>query len=136
MIDEIPSDSGASPRGSTVDRRIQLIRLVGACLGLLAAVVFCHRFSSYQMQNFVLGAGVPVSHLPTMCSWFAFHSFWLLLLPPLVLLVGARRLIRERAASTYVEVLLLVTVLLAVVMVLGCILAWQVPYTMPTGEFF
>jgi hypothetical protein len=136
MIEDIASSTGARPPASAVDRTIQLVRLVGACLALLAAVVFCHRFSGFQLQNFVFQAGIPASHLPPMCRLFAFHSPWMMLLSPLVLAVGARRLIRERTASVYVEVLLMVTVILAIVVVLGCILAWQVPYTVPTGEFF
>ena len=129
-------DSGHKQRVEAVSRKRQLVKLVGACLGLLFGVVFCHQFSAYQVQNFFYGAGIPASHLPAICRWFAFQTTWLLVLPPAILLVGTRRLLRERTASVYLEVLQLVTVLLAVVLVLGCILAWQVPYAVPVGEAF
>ncbi len=123
-------------RGETAARRLQLVRLVGSCLALLFGVVFCHQFSTYQIQNFVYGAGIPVSHLPALCRWFAFFSTWILLLPPAILWMGTRRLLRSPTSSPSVEMLNQITVLLTVVLVLGCILAWQVPYAMPVGEVF
>ncbi len=129
-------ETGQQTREPSVGRKLQLVRLVGACLGLLFGVVFCHQFSGFQLQNFVYGAGISASQLPPACRWFAFQSPWLLILPPVILLVGSRRLLRERTPSVYLEVLQMVTVLLAVVLVLGCILAWQVPYAVPVGEAF
>lgn len=123
-------------REPVLDRKRQLVRLMGACLALLFAVVFGHQFSAFQIQNFVYGAGIPASHLPPTCRWFAFHSAWLMVLPPAILLIGTRRLLRERSASVYVEVLVMATALLALAVVLGCILSWQVPYAVPLGEAF
>ncbi len=120
--------------GETAARRLQLVRLVGSCLGLLVGVVFCHQFSTYQIQNFVFGAGVPASNLPAVCRWFATFSTWLLLLPPAILLVATRRLLRSPNQSPVVELLIQLTVLLTVVLVLGCILAWQMPYAIPVVE--
>jgi len=126
---------GRSP-DAAVARRIQLVRLVGSCLALLISVVFCHQFSNFQLHNFVYGAGIPVSHLPVSCRWLAVYSSWLLVLPPAFLLVGTRRLLREPTASVTVELLQLVTLLLALALVVGCILIWQVPYMMPAGDVF
>ena len=136
MNESGPPDTGEQPRVQAVGRKRQLVKLVGACLGLLFGIVFCHQFSGYQVQNFFHGAGIPASHLPAICRWFAFQSTWLLVLPPVILLVGTRRLLRERTASVELDVLHLATVLLAVVLVLGCILAWQAPYAAPVGEAF
>lgn len=123
-------------RRETAARRLQLVRLVGSCLGLLIGVVFCHQFSTYQIQNFVYGAGIPASHLPAMCRWFATSSTWLLLLPPAILWVGTRRLLKSQTQSPAVELFNQLTLLLTVTLVLGCILAWQVPYAVPVGEVF
>jgi hypothetical protein len=131
------NEPNANPTSrSAAVRRIQLVRLVGSCLALLISAVFCQQFSSYQLHNFVYGAGFPPSHIPLSCQWFAAYSSWLLVLPPLILMVGARRLVREKIASVTVEVLLVVTLLLALTLIVGCILIWQVPYLMPAGEFF
>jgi len=129
------ANSGPSPDGA-VARRIQLVRLVGSCLALLIAVVFCHQFSNFQLHNFVFGAGFPLSHLPLSCRLLAVYSSWLLVLPPVILMVGTRRLLRERTASVTVEMLQLVTLLLALTLVVGCILLWQIPYTLPAGDSF
>lgn len=136
MTTDDASEIERTDRASAVGRKLQLIRLMGACLALLVGVVFCHQFSGFQLQNFVYGAGIAASQLPAVCRWFAFQSTWLLILPPVILLVGTRRLLREPNPSAYVEVLQMVTILLTVVAVLGCILAWQVPYAVPVGEAF
>lgn len=131
-VDTRPEDK----RGETAARRLQLVRLVGSCLGLLIGVVFCHQFSTYQIQNFVYGAGIPASHLPAVCRWLATSSTWLLLLPPAILWVGTRRLLKSPTQSPVVELFNQLTLLLTVTLVLGCILAWQVPYAVPLGEVF
>ena len=123
-------------KGPDPSRKLQLVRLLGACLVLLTGVVFGHQFSGYQLHNFMYGAGVPPSHLPQLCRWFAFYSQWLMLMPPAILLVGTRRLLRDRVPSASVEVLVMATLLLTVVLVLGCLLAWQVPYSVSVGEVF
>jgi len=117
-------------------RRVQLVRLVSACLVLLASVVFCLEFSRFQLAALVTGAGYPVSRLPRACSFLAFSSHWLLCLPPLVLALGIHRLLRERAESARVEMVLQAAVLLAVALVLGCIVAWQAPYASLSLETF
>jgi hypothetical protein len=129
----VSSDPG---RESSIARRIQLVRLVGTCLALLVSVVFCQQFSSYQLHNFLYGGGFPPSHIPLSCRWLAAYSSWLLVLPPIILVVGARRLVRERTVSVTVEVLQVATLLLALALVVGCILIWQVPYLVPSGEYF
>jgi len=103
---------------------------------LLGAVFFSHLFSSMQIDAFVYGVGYPVALLPTLCIWFARYSAWAVLLPPMIAWVGARRLIRERQPSTAVELLSQLTLLLALVLVLGCILAWQLPYVGSGAETY
>jgi hypothetical protein len=119
-----------------VTRRIQLVRLIGSCLVLLAAVFFSHEFSTMQLDAFVYGAGYPIDDLPSVCIWFARYSTWALLLPPVFAWAGIRRLVRDRHPSTAVELLSQVTLLLALGLVLGCILAWQLPYVIFEGESF
>ena len=130
------SSAPARPRSEASTRRVQLVRLVGSSLGLLVGIVFCHQFSTFQIHGFVYGAGIPVSHLPALCRWYAFLSIWLMVLPPAVLWIGSRRLLRESAQSAAVEMWTQLTILLTVVLVLGCILTWQLPYTVPVGEVF
>lgn len=117
-------------------RRVQLVRLVGACLVLLVGVLFCLEFSRFQLAALAAGTGYPMARLPRACSFFAGSSHWLLLLPPLLLALGLRRLLRERAESVQVEVLQQAAVVLAVLLVLGCIVAWQVPYVTMSVETF
>jgi hypothetical protein len=117
-------------------RRVQLVRLVGACLALLASVVFCLEFSRFQLAALVTGAGYPVSRLPRACSFLAFSSHWLLFLPPLLLALGIHRLLRKRTESAGVEIVLQAAVLLAVVLALACVVAWQAPYASLSLETF
>lgn len=117
-------------------RRVQLVRLVGGCLVLLTSVVFCLEFSRFQVAGLVSGAGYPLSRLPRSCTLFALYSQWLLLLPPLLLAIGIHRLLRERTESVRVEIVQQVALLLAAVLVLTCIVAWQVPYASLSVETF
>ena len=64
-----------------MSRRSQLIRLAGSCLCLLASVFFCHRFSAFQYDALVFGAGFEPRDLPTMCIWFVRYSPLLLAMP-------------------------------------------------------
>ena len=109
------------------------MRLIGSCLALLASVFFSHQFSSLQLDAFVNGVGYPVHALPRLSVWFASYSGWAILLPPVIAWAGIRRLISERNGSTAVELLSQAALLLALIVALGCILAWQLPYVVSGG---
>lgn len=117
-------------------RRVQLVRLVGACLVLLVGILFCLEFSRFQVAALAAAGSYPMSRLPRVCSLFAGSSHWLLFMPPLLLALGLRRLLRERSESVQVEVVQQVAVVLAVILVLGCIVAWQIPYAAMAMETF
>lgn len=110
-----------------MSRQLQLVRLVGACLILLAAVVFCIEFSGYQVAA-LAGVGIGGLRLPAICRFFAGTSHWILLAPPLLLAIGLQRLLRERTESVGAEIVQQLAVVLAVILILGCIVAWQIPY--------
>jgi hypothetical protein len=126
------ADSG-TPARRIAARRVQLIRLVGGCLTMLVAVVFCQMFSSSQYDALVFGAGILPEELPGMCLLFARSSQWLLLLPVVVLWIGIRALVRDREQSTFVEVVAQTALLIALLLVAMCILAWQAPYSPAAG---
>jgi hypothetical protein len=115
-------------------RRIQLTRLIGSCLVLLAVVFFSHQFSSMQLDAFVHGLGYSLAELPRACVWLAWYSAWAMLLPPMIAVVGIRRITREKQPSTAVELLSQATLLLALLLALGCLLAWQLPYVVSVSE--
>jgi hypothetical protein len=117
-------------------RQVQLVRLVGACLVLLSSIAFCLEFSRFQIAGLVSGAGYPMARLPRACTLFALHSQWLLLLPPVLLAIGIRRLLRERTESVQVEIVNQIALLLAAILFLTCIVAWQLPYASMSVETF
>jgi hypothetical protein len=127
------SEASNIPERRIAARRVQLVRLVGGCLTMLVAVVFCQMFSSYQYDALVFGAGILPEELPGMCLLFARSSQWLLLLPVVVLWIGIRALVRDREQSTLVEVVAQTAVLVALLLVAMCILAWQAPYSPAAG---
>jgi len=116
-------------------RQVQLVRLVGACLLLVGAVIFCIEFSASQMAG-LAGAGLGVSRLPAACRFFATSSHWLLLAPPVLLAFGLQRLLRERAESVATEVVQQLAMVLAAALVLTCVLSWQAPYAAMAVETF
>jgi len=116
-----------------MSRRPQLIRLAGSCLCLLASVFFCHRFSAFQYDALVFGAGFEPRDLPTMCIWFVRYSPLLLAMPIVILWIGATRLVRRPQEDGLVELLAQLALVTAVLLLIGCILAWQVPYVADLG---
>ena len=116
-------------------RQVQLVRLVGACLILLVGVVFCIEFSGYQVAG-LAGVGFQDARLPAACRFFARSAHWLLLAPPLLLAIGLHRLLRDRVASVSAEIAQQIALLLAALLVLACILAWQAPYAAMAVETF
>lgn len=119
-----------------MSRRPQLVRLVGSCLSMLVSAVFCQQFSNFQFDSLVRGAGFPPDELPTLCHWFLRYSPMLLALPMLMLWIGATVLLRRQGPSGVVELVAQVALVLAFIFVVVCILAWQVPYSIPVGESF
>lgn len=119
-----------------MSRRPQLVRLVGACLSLLIGTVFCQQFSRFQFNALVRGAGYPPEELPTLCIWFLRYTPMLMVLPLMMLWIGATLLLRRKGPSGTVELCIQTALVLALVLIVVCILAWQVPYAPPLGESF
>lgn len=117
-----------------MNRRLQLIRLVGSSLCLLASILFCRQFSAFQFDALVFGAGVPPHRLPAACLWLTHYSPMLMVLPLAMLWVGAARLIRNPVESALAELLAQVALVLAFILLTVCILAWQVPYAPEAGS--
>ena len=115
-------------------KRVQLIRLSGACLCLLVGVSFCHAFSSFQANAFVYGVGVDPRSLPTLCVLFVRWSMLLMLAPPALFAFGLARLMKEPTPSPAAELCAAAALVLAILLVTVCILAWQVPYAVPVGD--
>ncbi len=111
-----------------MSRRPQLIRLVGSCLCLLASAVFCHSFSGSQYHALVFGAGLAPQELPFVCVWLARYSAVLIGLPLVFVWFGMSRLLRSQGPSAVVELIAQTALVLALLLLIGCILAWQVPY--------
>jgi hypothetical protein len=116
-----------------MSRKPQLIRLAGSCVCLLASVFFCHRFSGYQYDALVFGAGFEPRDLPFLCIWFARYSPLLLAMPIVILWIGATRLVRRPKEGGLVELLAQIALVTALLLLIGCILAWQVPYAADLG---
>jgi hypothetical protein len=116
-----------------VSRKPQLIRLAGSCLCLLVSVFFCHRFSGFQYDALVFGAGFEPRDLPSLCIWFARYSPLLMAMPIVILWVGATRLVRRSKEDALVELLAQLALVAAVLLLVACILAWQVPYAIGLG---
>ena len=119
-----------------MSRRAQLVRLVGSSLCLLVSAVFCHQFSSFQFNSLVHGAGFSPHDLPWMCLWLVRYSPALLVLPLLVLGLGITGLVKRDRPSGAVELVAQTALVLALVIVVGCILVWQLPYASPPTEAF
>jgi hypothetical protein len=117
-----------------VTQKVQLIRLAGACLCLLVGVSFCHAFSNFQANAFVYGAGVDPRSLPTTCILFLRWSMLLMLAPPALFAVGLAKLMKNPAPSPAAELCTAAALVLAILLVTACILAWQVPYAVPVGD--
>jgi ABC-type multidrug transport system permease subunit len=117
-----------------MNRRIQLTRLTGSSLLLLIAGYFSHQFSRFQLTGFVNLGGYRVHDLPAVCLFFARFSVFALLLSPLVFGFGVWLLSRQESPSARVECVSVAAVLLAMLLVAGCLLAWQLPYLAPVVE--
>jgi hypothetical protein len=119
-----------------MSRRPQLVRLIGSCLSLLVGALFCQQFSRFQFDALVQGAGFPQEDLTILCNWFLSYSPILLALPMLMLWLGLVLLFRSQGPSGMVELCAQVALVLAFILVVICILAWQVPYAIPAGVSF
>lgn len=119
-----------------MSRRAQLVRLVGSNLSLLVSAVFCQQFSSFQFDSLVHGAGFPPQELPSICLWLVRYSPALLALPLLFLGIGVTGLLKRDRPSGRVELVAQTALVLALVIVVGCILVWQQPYASVPGESF
>ena len=71
-----------------------------------------------------------------LCLWYLRYSPILLALPMLMLWLGAIWLLRHKGPSGAVELINQVALVLAFVLIVTCILVWQVPYAIPVGESF
>jgi hypothetical protein len=100
----------------------------------VAGTVFCQQFSEYQYRALVFVAGMEPRALPEICLLLTRYSPLLLMLPPAVLLVGVTRLLRQSDESSFVELLSQGVLVLSFVLVVLCILVWQVPYTASAGD--
>jgi hypothetical protein len=119
-----------------MSRRAQLVRLVGSSLCLLVSAVFCQQFSSFQFNALVDGAGFSAQDLPWLCLWLARYSPALLALPLLTLWLGITGLMKREGPSGAVELVAQTALVLALIIVVGCILVWQLPYALlPTESF-
>jgi hypothetical protein len=132
--DSAPTATQVTGLVDTMSRRPQLIRLVGSCLCLLVSGVFCQQFSDSQYRGLVFVAGIPSQELPALCMWLTRYSPIFLVLPPVVLFVGVIRLLRRREESAVVELLSQGVLVLSLILVVMCILAWQAPYLPPSGD--
>ena len=119
-----------------MSRRSQLVRLVGSSLSLLVSAVFCQQFSSFQFNSLVHGAGFSPPQLPWLCLWLVRYSPALMALPLLFLWVGVAGLMKRDGPSGTVELVAQTALVLALIIVVGCILVWQLPYASPPAELF
>jgi hypothetical protein len=115
------------------NRRPQLIRLTGSCLAMLASVFFCHRFSGFQYDSLVLGGGTDPRSLPAICHWFVRYSQIAIAVPIIILWAGAVRLVRRSSEDALVEALAQLALIAALLLLIFCILAWQIPYLVDVG---
>jgi hypothetical protein len=91
-------------------------------------------FSAFQIRLLVTQAGIPPHHLPVLCLSFAHHSLVLMLLPVVLAAAGIHRLFRDASPSPGAELYAATALVLAVLLLVVCILAWQVPYATASGE--
>jgi hypothetical protein len=102
----------------------------------LVSAVFCRQFSAFQFSSLVHGAGFPPRELPWLCLWLTRYSPALLALPLLVLWLGISGLMKRDGPSGTVELVAQTALVLALIIVVGCILVWQLPYAAPPTESF
>lgn len=117
-----------------MSRRTQLVRLTGSSVALLVAAVFASEFSRMQLNSFINLAGYGLSDLPMVCIAFARFSYLLLLVAPAVFGLGLAAVSRDSSPSVRVEIFSTCAWVLSLLVVVTCLLAWQLPYYSPVPE--
>ncbi|MCP4896127.1 MAG: hypothetical protein GY906_04050, partial [bacterium] len=87
-----------------------------------------------QLQAFTGLAGYGVAELPLICVYFARFSAFGLLLGPAVFGLGFVFLSRDPSPSVKAELVSTLALVFALAVVVGCLLAWQLPYYVPVVE--
>ncbi len=111
-----------------MQRRSLLVRLVGSNLCLVAGGLFCRVYGARQMETLALGGGTGVvGGVPAPAHLLTVVSPALILLPAILFALGLRALLRGTEGVVVAEVLAQVALVLAFVVVVACLLVWQLP---------
>ncbi len=117
-----------------MSRRVQLVRLIGSSLALLIASLFASEFSRMQVRAFINLAGFGIGDLPSVCVVIARYSAFGLFLGPIAFGLGYLAISRDPSPSVRAEVVATTAFVLSILIVLACLLAWQLPYAAPVAE--
>jgi hypothetical protein len=109
------------------------VRLIAAILAALAIAVFVHLYSLLQANFLQYGHKMRMNILPLPTRFYLLYSAFGYLLP-LVLAFGLfiKNVDQERQCVR-MEILLKIVGLVALVWLLGCLLAWQLPLYVPVA---
>jgi hypothetical protein len=109
------------------------VRLIAAIFTALAIAVFVHLYSLLQANFLQYGHKMQMNILPLPTRFYFRYSVFGYLLP-LVLVFGLfiKNMDRE-SQRVRMEVLLKIVGLVALVWLLGCLLAWQLPLYYPVA---
>ena len=109
-------------------RRSLLVRLVGSNLCLVAAALFCRVYGIRQMDAYLRTDGVDLGgDALRMARLLTAASPVMMLLPVVLVALGLRWLLRGPEGVVTVELVSQVALVLAFVLVVTCLLLWQLP---------
>ena len=113
--------------------KVAFVRITASILTALAIAAFVHLYSLLQANLLQYGHKIQMNILP-LPTWLYYHYSALGYLLPLVLIFGLFiKNMDQESQRLKLEMLLKIIGLVALVWLLGCLLAWQLPLYYPVA---
>jgi len=108
-------------------------RIIASILTALIVAIFVHLYGLLQANFLQYGHKIQMNILP-LPTWFYYHYSVLGYLLPLVLIFGLFiKNMDQESQRLKLEMLLKIIGLVALIWLLGCLLAWQLPLYYPVA---
>jgi hypothetical protein len=113
--------------------KTSIVRLITSFLFSLIVAVFVHAYSCLQANFFQYGYKIDMAHLPLLTSvYHRYYSFGYVL-PALALAALLLRCDSEERQELFQQAWAAAVLLVALIWLLSCIIAWQLPTYYPVA---
>lgn len=114
-----------------IQGKLLLVRLAASTIATLAMALFVHIYSLMQANLLQYGHKVDMGHLPAPTAFYLHYSLLGYALP--LVLASIPLLTKGEKQVIAIETSRSGVVLGALLWLLGCVLAWQLPYNYPVA---